>query len=126
MRVRTAGANSFTYPDVVITCGREEFLDGEADTLLNPLVIVEVLSGSTAEHDRTTKVGMYRQIESLREYLLVAQDSFRVEQYVRQTDDLWMYRVCESPQAIVRIESAGLEPSVEEVYAKVASGEEAG
>lgn len=124
MRVRSEESGSFTYPDVVVTCGKEEFFDREKDTLLNPLIIMEVLSESTAEYDRTTKFRGYRRIESLKEYLLVAQDTMRVEQYVRQTEELWTYRVYEAPDALVRLESAGVELAVAEIYAKVEFGEE--
>ena len=85
---------------------------------------MEVLSESTAEYDRTTKFRGYRRVESLKEYLLVAQDTMRVEQYVRQTEELWTYRVYETPDALVRLESAGVELTVAEIYAKVNFEEE--
>lgn len=124
LRVHIPQTQSFVYPDIVIVCGKEEFFDREKDTLLNPLIIMEVLSESTAEYDRTTKFRGYRRIESLKEYLLVAQDTMRVEQYVRQTEELWTYRVYETPDALVRLESAGVELAVAEIYAKVNFEEE--
>lgn len=119
LRVRIDQLRAFVYPDIVITCGDEEYLDDEFDTLLNPIVIIEVLSESTAQHDRTTKFSAYRRIPSLREYLMVAQDRIRVEQYTRQTEELWTYRAYEESGLMVRLESVGVELPVEEIYAKV-------
>jgi Uma2 family endonuclease len=86
MRVRVANTGLFTYPDVVVTCGEEEFADDEQDTLLNPLVNFEVLSDSTEAYDRGKTFEHYQSIESLSTYVLVAQDAPRIERYVRQDD----------------------------------------
>jgi Uma2 family endonuclease len=86
MRVRVANTGLFTYPDVVVTCGEEEFADDEQDTLLNPLVIFEVLSDSTEAYDRGKTFEHYQSIESLSTYVLVAQDAPRIERYVGQDD----------------------------------------
>src|SRR5215211_3382177 len=84
MRVKVSRIGKYTYPDVVVACEEEEFDDEERDTLLNPLVIIEVLSESTEAYDRGRKFEHYQYIESLTEYLLVSQEPYRVEQYVRQ------------------------------------------
>ena len=68
----------YTYPDVILVCGERRFLDERRDTLLNPQVIIEVLSPSTADYDRGAKFAHYRQLESLQEYLLVAQNERHV------------------------------------------------
>jgi Uma2 family endonuclease len=73
----------YTYPDLSIDCGRPQMLDAVRDTLLNPVVIVEILSPSTERYDRTTKFDHYRTIPSLREYVLVSQDAPRVEHFAR-------------------------------------------
>src|SRR5215207_6350571 len=70
MRVKVQSTGLFTYPDVVVTCGEERFADGEMDVLLNPVVIVEVLSDSTEAYDRGKKFESYQSIESLKEYVL--------------------------------------------------------
>lgn len=88
MRVRTP-AGLFTYPDVVAVCGGPRFDDLLFDTLLNPTLIVEVLSPSTEAHDRKTKAVQYRSIPSLVEYVLVAQDQIRIEQWSRDEADKW-------------------------------------
>src|SRR5271165_4915242 len=89
MRVLVSKTGLYTYPDVSVVCGDALFLDDEKDTLLNPTVIVEVLSPTTEMYDRGKKSGHYRRLASLREYVLVAQDEVHVERYLRQGDD-WL------------------------------------
>lgn len=76
----------YTYPDLVVVCGEPQFQDDIFDTLLNPVLLIEVLSDSTESYDRGRKFQHYRSIESLREYILVSQTEARVEKYVRQGD----------------------------------------
>jgi len=90
MRVLTPDNKFFTYPDVVAVRGEPRFADAEVDTLLNPELIVEVLSPSTEDYDRGKKFDHYRSISSLREYVLVAQDRVRVEHHLRQANDDWL------------------------------------
>ncbi|MFY9825215.1 MAG: Uma2 family endonuclease [Thermoanaerobaculia bacterium] len=90
MRVLTPDNKFFTYPDVVAVCGEPQFADAEVDTLLNPDVIIEVLSPSTEDYDRGPKFAHYRSIPSLREYVMVAQDRVQVEHYLRQPNDDWL------------------------------------
>jgi Uma2 family endonuclease len=89
MRVKVSRTGLYTYPDIVIVCGKPELEDAELDTLLNPQVIIEVLSDSTAHYCRTKKYRHYKQIESLQEYVLVAQDEPVIERRVRQADGSW-------------------------------------
>jgi Uma2 family endonuclease len=84
MRVNVRRAGRYAYPDVVVTCGEGQPADGELDTLLNPLVIVEVLSDSTESYDRGKKFESYQAIESRTDYLLVSQRGRRFEQFIRQ------------------------------------------
>ncbi|MDQ2807104.1 MAG: Uma2 family endonuclease [Chloroflexota bacterium] len=91
MRVKVQASGLYTYPDVVAVCGERRFEDGHRDTLLNPTVIFEVLSPSTEGYDRGKKFALYRGLESLQEYLLVAQDEARVEHYIRHDHD-WVLR----------------------------------
>jgi Uma2 family endonuclease len=90
MRVGVGSRNVYTYPDVVVVCGEVQLADEHSDTLLNPTVIVEVLSASTQGYDRGLKFEHYRKLDSLREYLLIAQDKVHVEHFVRQPDDQWL------------------------------------
>ncbi len=88
MRVRIPRSGRFTYPDVVVVCGAPQFLDDEFDTLLNPLLIVEVLSHTTGKYDSIQKFRDYRSIESLSKYLLIAQDSRALNHYVKR-NTIW-------------------------------------
>lgn len=90
MRVLIPATGLFTYPDLVILCGTPEFADTEGDVLLNPQVIIEVLSDSTEKYDRGAKFRQYQQIPALREYVLVSQDEPVVERFVRQADGDWL------------------------------------
>jgi Uma2 family endonuclease/catechol 2,3-dioxygenase-like lactoylglutathione lyase family enzyme len=86
LRVAVTNANLYTYPDLTIVCGEPRFLDGVFDTPVNPTVLVEVLSPSTEADDRGEKFARYRRLESLREYVLVAQDRARVERFTKRGD----------------------------------------
>ena len=84
LRVKVEATGRYTYPDVTILCGKPVYEDGEMDTLLNPKVIIEVLSPSTEAHDRGKKFGSYRTIPALEEYILVSQDEPKIECFRRQ------------------------------------------
>jgi Uma2 family endonuclease len=86
MRVRVSHAGLYTYPDVVAVCGPRTFADDDHDTLLNPTVIIEILSPSTEAYDRGEKFAQYWRLPSLTDYVLVAQDRVRVEHFTRQGD----------------------------------------
>ena len=90
LRVKVSATGLYTYPDLVVVCEPPQFEDQVQDTLLNPRVIVEVLSDSTEKYDRGTKFAHYRQLASVQEYVLIAQDRPLVERYVRQADDTWV------------------------------------
>ncbi len=90
MRVKVNATGMYTYPDIVVACGQPQFEDQSVDTLLNPLLIVEVLSESTEGYDRGAKFLHYRKLSSLREYVLVAQTECRVEHYLRQDENHWL------------------------------------
>lgn len=121
MRVKIASRReyAYTYPDAVIVCGEPQFEDGHLDTLLNPTVLIEVLSESTERYDRGKKFGFYRTIESPAEYLLIAQDEYKVEQFVRQPDGRWMLSDHRSPDDVVELASVQCALALSEVYDKV-------
>jgi Uma2 family endonuclease len=122
MRVQTG--NNYTYPDIVVVCGAREFLDEKHDTLLNPSVIIEVLSPSTAKYDRDKKFTKYRAIDSLQAYLLVAQDQFHVMRYVRQPSGDSLLTDFIAPDAIIELPSIGCTLALADVYADVDFEEE--
>ena len=90
LRVKVTTTGLYTYPDLVVVCGEPELKDEVHDTLLNPRVIVEVLSDSTEKYDRGTKFSHYWKLPSLQEYVLVSQDRPLVERFVRQPDENWL------------------------------------
>src|SRR3989440_1590731 len=89
LRVKVEATGLLTYPDVSVVCGEQRFLDEQEDTLLNPTLIIEVLSDSTEAYDRGKKFENYRQIPTCREYLLVSQKEPRIEQFIRQSTGEW-------------------------------------
>ncbi len=119
MRVRVPATDLYTYPDVVVVCEEPRFEDAELDVLLNPTVLVEVLSPSTADYDRGIKFDNYRTIESLREVLFIAQDSVHVVHYVRQDDDTWILAETRDSEHRLSLASIAAQLLLSEVYAKV-------
>jgi Uma2 family endonuclease len=118
MRVRVSATGLYTYPDVSVVCGESQFLDREVDTLLNPTLIVEVLSPSTEAYDRGKKFDQYRRLESLREYVLVAQDEVLVLRYTRRGVE-WILSEFRRMEEVLRLESVGCEMPLSAVYRKV-------
>jgi len=119
LRVKVARRSAYMYPDVTVVCGEEWFEDHHNDILLNPTVIVEVLSPSTEAYDRGKKFEQYRQLPWLREYLLVAQDRRYVEQFGRQGQDQWLLTVHSGPEAEMKLASIECHLQLADVYRKV-------
>ncbi len=118
MRVKAAKVVNYYYPDIAVVCGTPQFEDTHLDTLINPTVLIEVLSPSTEAFDRGGKFAHYRKIASLQEYLLVAQDQPSIERYVRQ-GDVWILTEAVGLEASVPLESIDCVLSLGEVYDKV-------
>ena len=118
LRVKIPATGLYTYPDVSVVCGRPEFEDDKLDTLLNPLVLVEVLSDSTEDYDRGTKFTNYRTIASLRDYVLISTDKVLVEYSTRKDDGSWVLREFRAGERFT-LESVGVELAVDELYLKV-------
>jgi Uma2 family endonuclease len=117
MRVKVRATGLQAYPDVVVFCGPPEFGDArKQDVLLNPTVVVEVLSESTERYDRGTKFEHYRRIESLREYVLVAQDRVFVERFVRQPDGSWNLTEFTDPAGTFALATVPAEIPLADVY----------
>ncbi len=117
MRLKVPKALPYRYPDVVVVCGEPiiETIQGQ-EMLVNPLLIVEVLSASTKAYDFDLKFTAYQSIQSFREYLLVAQDRAHVTQYVRQPDEQWLRRDIEGMENVVRLASVDCELTFNEIY----------
>ena len=119
MRMFVAETNFYTYPDVVVVCGEPQFQDKVFDTLLNPTLLIEVLSESTESYDRGKKFQHYRSIENLREYVLVSQDEARIEKYVRQGNGFWVLSEAFGLDAKIKLDSIDCEIALSEVFDKV-------
>jgi Uma2 family endonuclease len=120
MRVKVNPTGLYTYPDVVVVCGAPQFDDQEIDTLLNPTVVIEVLSKTTEGYDRGDKSEHYRAVESLAEIVLIAQDKHHVEHYRRQNGNQWLLSETNRLQDKVTLTSIGCELFLSDVYRKVA------
>ena len=118
LRVCVDADGFYTYPDVVAVCGTPRLLDDAQDTLLNPSVLIEVLSPSTEAYDRGAKFARYRRIESLCEYVVVAQDRVWIELFTRDGDD-WSSNVLTSLEDELRLGAIGVAVPVREIYAEV-------
>lgn len=124
MQVKVSPTGLYTYPDVVVMCGEARFDDEQKDTLLNPTVIIEVLSPSTEGYDRGEKAEQYRKLKSLTEYLLVAQEKYHIERYARQDHDRWLLTETSDLQETVQLSTIECVLSLAEVYDKVEMGRE--
>ncbi|RRR70395.1 MAG: Uma2 family endonuclease [Candidatus Viridilinea halotolerans] len=124
-RVKVVATGLHTYPDVTVVCGQAQFLEDSRRTLLNPTVIIEVLSPSTERYDRGMKFQHYRTIETLQVYVLIAQDSWRIEHYHRHEGDAWVLREAQGQAAVVHLATIQCTLPLAAVYAKVALPSEA-
>jgi len=122
MRVQ-AGKN-YVYPDAAALCGDARLADDKFDTLVNPQIVIEVLSPSTRRIDKYYKAHLYRQISSLQEYLLIAQNVPHVEQYIRQDDNTWLLRDIVGLDATVKIAAVDVTLALADIYEKVTFPEE--
>lgn len=118
MRVRMKKGR-YGYPDVVVACGEPEFADDEFDVLLNPVVVVEVLSKSTRFRDKTEKLETYQKMESIQEVLLIEQDFLHIEHYIKQTPMQWLLKIYEGSDEVIALTSIDCSLSVAEIYDKI-------
>lgn len=116
LRVRIPSKSIYTYPDVLVVCGKEEFEDNAFDTLLNPTLIVEVLSASTENYDRSKKFEYYQQIPSLKEYILISQEKYLVEQFIKQADKKWIYQIYNDLVESILFPSLAIEIPLADIY----------
>ena len=118
MRVKVSETGLYTYPDVVVACGEPRFEDAHVDTLIDPTAIIEVLSDSTEGYDRGAKFAHYRRLASLQEYVLIAQDTVRVERYVREGERWVLTEIAGSAEALT-LTSVGCTIPLRDIYERV-------
>lgn len=134
MKIKIEAIEKYTYPDIVVVCGNGEFeqdkensddkaikdeYERENDILLNPIVIMEILSISTEGYDRGDKFSHYQFIDSFIEYILISQYVCRVEKFIRQKDKTWIYSTYSNLEDTVKIESINCDLPVADIYRKV-------
>ncbi len=119
MRVRVGSGNAYVYPDAVVAIDEPQLLDVQFDTLLNPSVVVEILSPSTSDYDRGTKFELYQEIGSLTDYLMIAQDEPRIDHYARVDENEWLLKTYRSLDAVVAVDSLDCTLTLTEVYARI-------
>jgi Uma2 family endonuclease len=119
LRVYNAANSLYTYPDIIIVCGKEEYLDDSFDSLLNPTVLFEVLSPATEDYDRGTKFKLYRTIASLQNYVLVSSTEFAAEVYTRKEDENWLFTSAKDREAQLYLSAINYRLKLLDVYAQV-------
>ena len=119
MRTRIHQSNNYVYPDVVVACAEPEFEDDNTDILLNPTIVVEILSPTTEKHDRSVKFDLYRRAPSLQEYLLLKQHIPHAMLHQRQTGGAWLMRDFIGLESALLLESIGCELKLAEIYHKI-------
>ena len=120
LRIHIPKNTLYTYPDLSIICGEPRLTDDEFDTATNPTVIFELLSASTRNYDKGGKFTLYRDIDSLNEYILIDSEKIHVEKYIRHADNSWQLTEYKSFESAFEISSIGLLLSLSEVYRDVA------
>jgi Uma2 family endonuclease len=119
MRLKIPKTGLYTYPDVSVVCGTPIFDDSKQDTLLNPLIVVEILSPSTERYDRGKKFQNYRTVATLQEYLLVSQDDYHIEHYINQNDGNWLLASYDGRDASLQLKAIDCTLLLDDVYNKV-------
>jgi Uma2 family endonuclease len=118
-RIRVLGTGLYTYPDLLVVSGQALCEDEWDDTLLNPSLILEIFSPTTEAYDRGDKFYHYREIPALSEYVLVSQAEPRIDQFLRQDEEHWLYTPTPGRERSVSLASIGCELRLEEIYDKV-------
>jgi len=119
MKVLTPSTDTYVYPDLTIVCGESQLADDKSDILLNPTLIIEILSPSTELHGRNVKFRRYREIETLQEYVLIAQDQARIERFLRQDDETWLFSEVNGLEASIIFPSISCTLRLAEIYEQV-------
>jgi Uma2 family endonuclease len=123
MRVRI-NSRIYTYPDISVVCGEAEFTPDNPPSLTNPTLIIEILSPSTESYDRGTKFQNYQTLESLQEYVLIAQDKARIETFTRNAENAWVFKQALGLEAAIDLTSIQCRLALADVYERITLPEE--
>ena len=118
-RIMIESADTYLYPDMSVVCGEKQFTDDKPQALLNPILIIEVLSPSTEKFDRDEKFGLYRQLESFREYMIVWQDKAKISRYYLNDENIWEFADANGRDANITLKSIDCMLTLEDVYQRV-------
>lgn len=118
MRVKAKKGNYY-YPDIVVACGERRFEDDKKDVLLNPQVVIEILSKSTRLKDRSEKLDSYMSLADLTDYVLVEQDQMRVEHFIKISEKEWRVHLLTETAEKLTLKSIACELALEDVYREV-------
>ena len=121
LRVR-ASVSKYVYPDYQIVCGKPQLTDEHADTLINPKVVIEILSPSTTGYDHGPKFDLYRRLPSVEEYVLISQSEPQVEVFSKQGEKSWSLTIIDNAEQAVRLQSVGIDFPLSELYDGVEFG----
>lgn len=119
IRLKVQPSGLYTYPDLIVVCGEQKFEDDKFDTLLNPTLIVEILSDSTEAYDRGIKFENYRLLESLKEFVIVSQKHMKIEKFKRQPDGKWLLIEAGKPEQAMDLESINCSLKLKDVYKNI-------
>lgn len=116
MKVWVKKRDKFFYPDLTIICDQPDFYNNRRDTIINPKLLIEVLSKSTASFDRAEKFLSYQTFESLEEYVLISQEKALIEQFIKREDGNWIYKATIGMESAVTFPSVGATLLLSEIY----------
>ena len=116
LRVHTQLKSFYTYPDAVVICGEPSFVDNEFDTIINPTILFEILSPSTEEYDRTIKFEFYKNIPSLKQYVLIDSQKFLIEVFTKQEDKSWRSEKYNNPEDEWTLETINYKTKLRTIY----------
>jgi Uma2 family endonuclease len=119
IRIHIKAADSIVYPDAMVICGKIEASSEDADAVTNPIIIVEVLSKSTESYDRGDKFYKYRQLDTLKEYILVAQDKPVVETFYKRESNVWEIARFIGLDTMIELKSLDITISMKELYVNI-------
>ncbi|PZO44618.1 MAG: hypothetical protein DCF19_02420 [Pseudanabaena frigida] len=122
MRLWMPEYNRYTYPDVIVVAGEPVFVDQSEMEVTNPYLIVEILSSSTQAYDHDSKFRQYRSIPSFQEYVLVYQNGYEVDHYVKESEDRWVLMTHKGKDAVIKLASMQLDISLRDLYKRVKFG----